>query len=393
MHLELFQGCPFGALTLQACCVQDLQYIAYEKCGMGIYPINGTRHKMKSKKIAFYLRNCGNIHYFASIKPYLDYFLSQGVHENYLVVREYSSECQQLVEYHGYHHLLTTNHDLDSYDLVVTPTFLRAEERTENTCAVQIFHGMSDKPFTYGRDFSGYIRCLCAGQRQLDRLKQNKRNRTAHCAIIGYPKFDNPVSSPPLFNNNKKTIIYCPTWRKGNISSIEHFLKKPAVIEQILADYNLIVKPHPNIFNPRRKLYNQHIVDNLRKRNGIILLRSGNVMPWFQQSDLYIGDISASGYEWLYFDRPMIFLNPQPGVLRPSSDPMSITFLWQCGDVCNRMEELKDTIDTNLRKDSHHSIREAILNYSVFEPRKNKATQRGIAQIDQILEAAHIKQA
>ena len=344
---------------------------------------------MKSKRIAYYLRDCGNIHYFASIKPYLDYFFNQGVHENFLVVRGVSPDCRELGEYGGYTSLLTDNNDLDSYDLVITPTFLRPEERTGNTRAVQIFHGMSDKPFTYGRDFRGYIRCLCAGRRQVDRLRQNRVNRDARCTIIGYPKFDNSVKGPSLFNNDKKTVIYCPTWRKGNISSIDIFLDNPKIIQQLLANYNLLVKPHPNIFNPNRKFFQQDIIDRLRAIDGITLIRSGNVMPWFHQADLYIGDISASGYEWLYFDRPMIFVNPQPDVLQPSIDPVSTTFLWQCGDVCNRIEELEALIDTNLQADRFHKVREEVLHYSVYKPRGKGATRRGIQQIEEILATDH----
>lgn len=343
------------------------------------------RTRMKSKKISYYLRHCGNPHYFAAIKPYLDYFLKQGIHDNFLVVRQLSSDCEELQEYGGYTHLLTENHDLDSYDLVLTPTFLRPQEHTEQTRAVQIFHGMSDKPFTYGRDFNNYIHCLCAGRRQVDRLKQNGNNHDMRWSIIGYPKFDDPITVPRLFENDRKTVIYCPTWRKGNISSIEFFLDNPAVIEQIVADYNLIVKPHPNIFNHSRKLYNRKIVDKLERIPGIKLVRSGNVMPWFRQSDLYIGDISASGYEWLYFDRPMVFLNPQPDLLQPSADPMSTTYLWQCGHLCDRVDDLKEVIDTNLLNDHHHDIREAVLSYSVYKPRDNGATKRGLDQIEKIL--------
>nr|MDJ0705027.1 CDP-glycerol glycerophosphotransferase family protein [Leptolyngbyaceae cyanobacterium MO_188.B28] len=249
----------------------------------------------------------------------------------------------------------------------------------------QIFHGMSDKPFTYDRDFSDYRLCLCVGQRQVDRLLQNPANRTMRWALIGYPKFDRPPTLPKLFDNGRKTIIYCPTWRKRGISSIERFLKSLDGVDQIRQDYNLIVKPHPNIFNPNRQFYDPTIVERLQRIPGIRLIRSGNVMPWFAQSDLFIGDISASGYEWLYFDRPAVFLNPQPGVLQRSPDATSMTYLWQCGDVCDRTSDLKPLIDQNLQHDRYHDQREQVLHYSVLNPRDNDATQRGIAQIEHIL--------
>jgi hypothetical protein len=43
-----------------------------------------------------------------------------------------------------------------------------------------------------------------------------------------------------------------------NIRSIEIFLDRLSVIEQLTQDYNLIVKPHPNIFNPDRQLRSEH---------------------------------------------------------------------------------------------------------------------------------------
>ncbi len=337
------------------------------------------------QRIAYYLRDGANLHYFAALKPYLDFFLQQGVHQNFLVVCQSNAESEGSQEYAGYSHLFSANCDLDAYDLVLTPTFLRAEERTRHTRAIQIFHGMSDKPFTYDRDFSDYRLCLCVGQRQVDRLLQNPANRTMRWALIGYPKFDRPPTLPKLFDNGRKTIIYCPTWRKRGISSIERFLKSLDGVDQIRQDYNLIVKPHPNIFNPNRQFYDPTIVERLQRIPGIRLIRSGNVMPWFAQSDLFIGDISASGYEWLYFDRPAVFLNPQPGVLQRSPDATSMTYLWQCGDVCDRTSDLKPLIDQNLQHDRYHDQREQVLHYSVLNPRDNDATQRGIAQIEHIL--------
>ncbi|NJM77076.1 MAG: hypothetical protein HC852_16425 [Acaryochloridaceae cyanobacterium RU_4_10] len=340
---------------------------------------------IRSKRIAFYLRSCGNLHYFAAIKPYLNYFVEQGIHQVFLVVSHLNVECQENLEYTGYTNFFTTNCDLDTYDLVVTPSFLRAEERTDRTKAVQIFHGMSDKPFTYERDFSTYLLCLCVGQRQTDRLLQTPCNKTMKFKLIGYPKFDCPPTATPLFENEKKTIIYCPTWRKEDISSIEIFLNDLDVIDRLTQDYNLIVKPHPNIFNPDRQFYDQSIVDRLHQIPNIKLIQSGNVMPWFAQADLFIGDISAAGYEWLYYNKPMVFLNPQPSILQASADVTSMTYLWQCGDVCDEMGQLKQLVDKNIECDRHQPMREKLLHYSVFNPRDNGATQRGIAEIEQLL--------
>jgi CDP-Glycerol:Poly(glycerophosphate) glycerophosphotransferase len=340
------------------------------------------------KTIGYYLRYGGNLHYFASIKPYLDHFLSQGEHQNHIVVRALDPGHERIPEYAGYTHLVTDACDLDAYDLVLTPTFLHPEERSPRTPAVQIFHGMSDKSFTYERDFSDYLLCLCVGQRQVDRLLQYPPNRGLHIALVGYPKFDSVPEVSRLFENNKKTLIYCPTWRKGGLSSVERFLEHREIVEQIAQDYNLIVKPHPNIFNPHREYFDPAIVERLEQLEqiaGVRLIRSGNVMPWFAQSDLFVGDISASGYEWLYFSRPMAFLNPQPGVLQPSQDINALTYLWQCGDVCADIRGLRELIAKNLQLDHYRKTREAVLHHSVFKPRESGATQRGVKALEALL--------
>jgi hypothetical protein len=337
------------------------------------------------RKIAYFLRHSENLHYFAALKPYLHHFVRQGIHENFLVVQERLSAENKNPEYAGFTHLFTTDCDLDTYDLVITPTFLRPEERSPRTRAVQIFHGMSDKPFTYERDFHDYVLCLCVGQRQVDRLLHYPHNHGMRWTMIGYPKFDHPPTVLRLFETGKPTVIYCPTWRKGGISSIDLFLRHPEVIDQMAAEYNVIVKPHPNIFNPHRPFYDQGIVDQLERMTGVVLIRSGNVMPWFAQADLCLSDISASGYEWLYFNRPIIFLNPQLGVLRPSTDFTSLTYLWRCGAVCHDIRTLKAMIDVNLRRDRYRVRREALLHYSVYHPRDNGATWRGIQQLERVL--------
>jgi len=351
-------------------------------------PAMTTTQIIKPKRIAYYLRYCQNVHYFASIKPFLDYFISCGIHQNHVVVRRLAHGYQEIADYRGYTHLFTDDCDLVSYDLILTPTFLRDDEEGAQHLAVQIFHGMSDKPFTYQRNFSQYLLCLCAGQRQLDRLHSYECNHRMPATMVGYPKFDRIPANPPLYKNEKKAVIYCPTWRKGNMSSIELFLSNVDIIHVLAERYNLIVKPHPNIFNPEREFYESRIVAQLEQLPNIRLIRSGNVMGWFSQADLFVGDISASGYEWLYFNRPMVFLNPQPGVLKPSQDSNAWTYLWQCGPVCDNVRELPTLIANELNSDSYSDVRETVLHYSIFNPRGGTATQLAVAHILALLSSS-----
>ena len=343
---------------------------------------DATRH------IAYYLRHPGNLHYFASLQPYLDRLRRNPNYRHYLVVDDGLAQVASEREYDGYRALFTQDAALDRYDLVVTPTYLRPHERSARMKAVQVFHGMSDKPFTYDRNFRDYLLCLCAGQRQVDRLRANPENRDVNCVLVGYPKFNSYPRVAKLFRNQKRTLVYCPTWRKEGISSIERFLDRPATIERLADRYNLVVKPHPNIFNAARDHYDAGLVDKLEqvaRLGDVSLVRSGNAMSWFAQSDLFIGDISASGYEWLHFGRPMVFLNPKPGTLRPTTDVTGMTYLWQCGPVCDAVESLPAAIDAAFAADGFAAVRERILQYSVHRPRQNGAAARGAAEIEKLL--------
>lgn len=345
--------------------------------------------------IGYFLRHSGNLHYFAAIKPYLDHFLRAEGTENRIIVSRPPAGQELSPELADHARLFAPGLRVDDCDVVLTPTFLRPEDRpgprNPGTRVVQVFHGMSDKPFTYERDFSDYALCLCAGRRQLDRLLAHERNRGIRWAMVGYPKFDRFPAMPPLFDNGRKTLIYCPTWRKGGISSVERFLDEPAVAAGLARRHNLVVKPHPNIFNPDRPHFDRSIVarlEDLERFPGVRLVRSGNVMPWYAQADLFIGDVSAAGYEWLYFNKPMVFLNPRPAELRPTADPHGLTFLWRCGEVCDEAARLGAVVEAALAADRYAAAREAALHYSVHNPRDGRALERGAAAIEALFRPA-----
>lgn len=336
--------------------------------------------------VGLFLRHAGNLHYFANLEPYLRQLLHHpGVRLRLLVPKGLAGQ-DDAPEYQNYRHLFATALRIDDCDLVLTPTYLRAEDRpgprNPHTRVVQVFHGMSDKPFTYERDFSDYALCLCAGQRQVDRLLAHPHNRQIRWTKVGYPKFDALAGSKPLLRETeRRTVVYCPTWRKGGISSIDRFLDRPDIVAELARRHDLIIKPHPNIFSPERPFYDPGIVERLerlRELPGVTLVRSGNVVPWQSRAALFLGDISAAGYEWLYFSRPMIFLNPHPGRLRPSTDAQSLTYLWQCGPTCDDLGKLPVMVEAALAQDTFAATREAVLHYSVHRPRDGRAVERAM---------------
>jgi hypothetical protein len=126
------------------------------------------------------------------------------------------------------------------------------------------------------------------------------------------------------FSKKKKIILYAPTWQDSESSSSFHEAL-PHLIKNLPEKYNLLIKPHPNLLhNPETEklieLYKE-------KKNVLFLVDFPPIYPILEISDLYIGDLSSIGYDFLALDHPMFFLNQQNR--NANSDPG--LFLYQCG--------------------------------------------------------------
>ncbi len=107
---------------------------------------------------------------------------------------------------------------------------------------------------------------------------------------------------------NRKTALYAPTWddSEENGTFWKHF---PELAEALPKDHNLIVKLHPNTVKKyEAKL--QPIYGKYEQENILFLDEFPPIYPLLSLCDLYIGDMSSIGYDFLFFNRPMVFLNP-----------------------------------------------------------------------------------
>jgi hypothetical protein len=146
------------------------------------------------------------------------------------------------------------------------------------------------------------------------RLEYWKRNQAFYEKILR-----SEIDLPP----KNKTYLYAPTWydQEGNGTFWEAF---PLLAKHLPADCNLIVKIHPNT-------YARHTaaIEALIGRYKTILFLSDfpPIYPLLSLSDAYIGDMSSIGYDYLYWNRPMFFLNSKR--LDPNTSPS--LFLFRCG--------------------------------------------------------------
>ena len=93
-----------------------------------------------------------------------------------------------------------------------------------------------------------------------------------------------------------KIILYAPTWNDAEKSS-SYFDLLPHL--EYSPDFSVILRPHPNLPLPEDPLPpNVHLTTNFPP-----------VYPWLDLADIYLGDASSIGYDFLTFHRPMFFLN------------------------------------------------------------------------------------
>ncbi len=105
-----------------------------------------------------------------------------------------------------------------------------------------------------------------------------------------------------------RTILFAPTWDDHEGESA--FNEACEVLIQTLpSSTNLIIKLHPNtlVQNERKiaQLYDRYAGDS----HILFLDHYPHIYSLLALCDLYIGDFSSIGYDFLAFNKPMIFLN------------------------------------------------------------------------------------
>ena len=104
----------------------------------------------------------------------------------------------------------------------------------------------------------------------------------------------------------KPVVLYAPSWDDGE-NPTSFFSKTKQLIYELKDDYNLIIKLHPFLerFHPA-KTHNM-IERYIYEPRAQFITNFPCIYPLLQQADLYIGDYSSIGYDYLSFDKPLYF--------------------------------------------------------------------------------------
>jgi hypothetical protein len=133
---------------------------------------------------------------------------------------------------------------------------------------------------------------------------------------------------------SRPTILYAPTHRDQEHST--SLVEAYPLLDGLSDDYNLIVKVHP-VFSMHEAPMLELIMSKYASKKNIFFLKDFSlVYPILARSDIYLGDMSSIGYDFLTFNRPMFFLNH----LKRKSEDRNL-FLYRCGREI-KPEQYKD---------------------------------------------------
>ena len=199
-------------------------------------------------------------------------------------------------------------------------------------------HGNSDKGHAsfFMEGLNKEKIALVYGQKMIDFLIEKKAYSQLYATIIiGNYRYAHYQACAPFYDRlveeevatklrqNSPTILYAPTWDDAENSSSQSKALQP-LIENLPDHWNLIVKPHPNTM---QKIL--HLDDSIQKENLLILKDFPPIYPLLKYVDVYLGDLSSIGYDFLTFQKPMFFLNSS----RRDQKQDKGLYLYQCGTV------------------------------------------------------------
>lgn len=120
-----------------------------------------------------------------------------------------------------------------------------------------------------------------------------------------------------FFSSEKPTVLYTPTW-ETKATSTSFFESTGAIVDALAEKYNLLIKLHPLLEeNDPARFY--RIIGKYEDRARFIL-NFPAIYPLLDKTDIYLGDFSSIGYDFLTYNRPMFFLK-QGGKLMECGEP------------------------------------------------------------------------
>lgn len=197
-------------------------------------------------------------------------------------------------------------------------------------------HGNSDKgENTYFFEaLSEETVALCYGTQMIEKLKRKNVFGSINLILeIGNYRYLHYKKMKPFFdkllqsyfkslNPKNQKVLYAPTWREEENSTLLSDLE--VLIKNLPENMDLIIKLHPNTL-----IQKEHELLSIYAKyesypNIVFLSDFPSIYPILDSIDIYLGDTSSIGYDFLVFDKPMFFLNTDNTPLSKAGITVSI---------------------------------------------------------------------
>lgn len=302
----------------------------------------------------------------------------------------------EITEYHDFNpEYLIAHYDVlfmsDLWDRrVLKEKFRLLEEKYGKSIRnVHVLHGFSDKGF-YVRKAANEDITLVYGQNMLDMFRHEGVLQNLHQYVItGNYRYSYFKQNEAFYDDimerevigsldpSKKTILYAPTWMDLEKSGT-YFDCIDLILEKLSGDYNLIIKPHPQLEIDDIAAYYQALGKCQQYSNVVILTDFPPIYPILKYSDIYLGDMSSIGYDFLVFNKPMYFINKEQR--NPKKNRRS--FLFNCGVDINPedLSNINELISSSINSDAENftNIRSEVWEYTFGPERPYEEIRREI---------------
>lgn len=240
----------------------------------------------------------------------------------------------------------------------------------ENMYSIFVPHGNSDKGHSCNAlfEFEKPDLVFVYGKRMLALLEEKKVQMKDY-VVVGNMRYHYFQKHRSFFEKiiedevlrhcerGKKRILYAPTWDQYDGTFFEAY---EALFDNLPDEYQLIVKLHPYLLELHLGMIEKIKGKYEKKKNLLFLDEMPLIYPLLDKIDVYVGDTSSVGYDFLAFDRPLFFLNKHGKEKQ--------FFLERCGTTLypEEFKELYDKIENEKR--SFSKTRQDVYEYT-FESR------------------------
>jgi hypothetical protein len=199
------------------------------------------------------------------------------------------------------------------------------------------------------------------------RAQTNPRKR-----LVGYLKHDLFSRRGYAARAGERRVLWAPGWGRHNAA---RYWTQRVVQATAALDLRLDIHLHPHSYSAEPDITRQVQLEMLR-HDHVRVIQSADILGPMSRASLMHGDVSSVCYDWLLFDRPIVFLDHRGLAIAEEKQ------LFDVGVTATEGSDLRGLIAEELARPARLSdIRKARLHQRFFGLDGN-AAQRALAEVE-----------